>query len=622
MNSFLPVCQDDVSALGWDSLDFIVITGDAYVDHPSFGAAIISRLLTEEGYRVGIISQPDWRSIDDFRKLGRPNLAFLITAGNLDSMVNHYTASKKRRREDEYAPGGVMGKRPDRATIAYSSRAKEAYKGVQVIIGGIEASMRRLAHYDYWDDKVRRSILIDAKADYLIYGMAETQMIHLARLLRDNESEETIRKLPGICYKAKQLDHLVDYFIIPGFEEVSQDKKKYANAFRRQTEENDPFLGKAIAQYHDNAFVIQNPPAKPLTTAELDRVYALPYVREWHPQYDAQGGVPALQEVKFSITTHRGCFGGCAFCAIHFHQGAIIQSRSEDSILKEIYTLTKFNDFKGVIHDVGGPTANMYQLGCSVSPPGQRACSRSSCLYPNICPQLDTDHGPSISLLEKARAIPGVKKVFIRSGIRYDLLMADSKSRYIDNLCSYHISGQLKVAPEHAVDAVTHQMNKPGIQKFDEFVKLYRHVNENLGKPQYLVPYFIASHPGCTLDDAIALAQYIKKLGHYPEQVQDFTPTPGTLSTAIYYTGINPMTGETVYVPRTETERKYQRALMQFFIPTHQDTVREALTVAGRTDLIGKGADSLVPNKHEKKHTNTRRNTPISKDQSTKKRRS
>jgi len=591
---FLPINKEDMAARGWEQTDFVLITGDAYVDHPSFGAAVISRLLENAGYKIGIIAQPDWRGTADFTRLGRPRLGVLVTAGNIDSLVAHYTAAKHRRKEDEYSPGGRAGLRPDRATIVYTNRVREAYGDIPVIIGGIEASMRRLAHYDYWDDKVRKAILLDAGADLLVYGMGEQPTLAIAEALQAGIAVKDITWIRGTCYKTAKLDQLSDYVIIPGYEEVAGNKKKYAAAFRRQAAENDPIRGKAIAQYQGNVFVVQNPPALPLTTTELDAVYDLPYVRRYHPIYERAGGVPAIQEVEFSLVSHRGCFGSCAFCAIAFHQGSVIQSRSQAGILAEAELLTRLPGFKGYIHDVGGPTANMYMMGCEPSRTHGH-CPDRDCLYPQPCRNLNTNHQPAVELLEKVRELPRVKKVFVRSGVRYDLLLADRSETYLANLCAHHISGQLKVAPEHAAKAVTDLMRKSGRAEFDRFADRYREMNAALLKKQYLVPYFIASHPGSRLQEAVELAEYIRDLGHYPEQVQDFTPTPGTLSTAMYYTGQDPFTGETVYVPRSEAERQMQRALLQFNNPKNYPLVRQALRLVGREDLIGSGRKCLVP---------------------------
>ena len=592
---FLPISKKDMEDRGWREVDFVLITGDAYVDHPSFGAAIIGRLLESCGYKVGVTAQPNWRTVDDFKEFGKPKLGFLITAGNMDSMVNHFTAAKKRRKEDEYSPGAKAGRRPDRATIVYTSRAKQAYKNTPVIIGGIEASLRRFAHYDYWEDKLRRSFLIDAKADYLVYGMAEKAIVELAEALKNQSSEQQIKEIRGLCYKTKSLEDLHNYELMPGFDDIQQDIKNFNSAFCKQQEKSQYPSTKSIVQHQGQFFLVQTPPQPPLSSEEMDHVYSLPYTKKAHPIYDKEGGVPAIQEVSFSVTTHRGCFGGCSFCAIYSHQGHIIQNRSEGNILKEVKKMTKFTDFKGIIHDVGGPTANMYEMNCSRRAQGENTCLRQSCLYPSPCPKLNADHSPSIQLLEKIRDIPGVKKVFIRSGIRYDLIMADPSKRYLDNLCSYHISGQMKVAPEHASKRVTDIMHKPNIEIFSAFVKLYRQINESLNKKQHLIPYFISGHPGSTLDDAVILAEYIRDIRCFPEQVQDFTPTPGTLSTAMFYTGSHPHTGEEVYIPKSEKERKAQRALMQYFIPRNHSAAKDALIAAGRSDLIGKGKKHLVP---------------------------
>ncbi|MGI5838339.1 MAG: YgiQ family radical SAM protein [bacterium] len=605
---FLPTDRKDMAKRGWDEVDFALITGDTYVDHPSFGAAIISRVLEAGGYKVGIIAQPDWRRREAFQELGRPRLGFLVTAGNIDSMVAHYTAAKRRRKEDEYSPGGKPGLRPDRATIVYTNRLREIYGDIPVILGGIEASMRRLAHYDYWDDKVRKAILLDAGANLLVYGMGEKAIGEIADALQGGVAVADINWVRGTCYKTAKLDQLTDYAIIPGYEEIADSKKKYAAAFRRQAAENDPVRGKALVQYQGNVFVVQNPPAIPLTTEEIDRIYDLPYTRRYHPVYERAGGVPAIREVEFSLVSHRGCFGSCAFCAIAFHQGSIIQNRSQAGILAEAELLTRLPGFKGYIHDLGGPTANMYMMGCEPSR-NSGHCQNRECLFPQPCRHLNTNHQPAVELLEKVRELPGVKKVFVRSGVRYDLLLADRSETYLVNLCAHHVSGQLKVAPEHAAKQVTDLMRKPGRELFDQFAARYRKLNEALLKKQYLVPYFIASHPGSRLEDAVELAEYIRDLGHYSEQVQDFTPTPGTLATAMYYTEQDPLTGEPVYVPRSEAEREMQRALLQFNNPRNYRLVRQALRQVGREDLIGSGKKCLVPADPAEKNAGTANTT-------------
>lgn len=594
MKDFLPVSKEDMEARGWYYLDYIIVTGDAYVDHPSFGAALIGRLLESRGYRVGIVAQPDWKNTVDFAALGRPRYAFLITAGNLDSMVANYTAGKHKRTEDDYSPGGKAGLRPDRACIVYANRVREAFPDVPVVLGGIEASLRRLAHYDYWDDKVRRSILIDARAPLLVYGMGEQQILEIAERLKKGEAIEELNDIRGTAFVTRDLsgekNMLFSYKTLPSFQEMAENKLKYAEAFRIQYLNQNPYTGQALVQEHDGGYVVQNPPARPLSEKEMDELYSLPFMRAAHPKYAKQGGVPALQEVEFSITSHRGCFGGCAFCALNFHQGRLIQKRSAESILTEIRQMTKSENFKGIIHDIGGPTANFRNPACR----GKR-CTERLCLYPEKCNNLQVDHAEYIDLLRKARSIPGVKKVFVRSGVRFDYLMADRKRKEIlKELCEHHVSGLLKVAPEHVAAGTLQAMRKPPKQVFTAFRQLFYDVNKSIGKEQYLVPYFIAGHPGTTLKDAVELAEYVRDLGYNPEQVQDFTPTPGSLATCMYYTGIDPLTGKKVYVPKSEKERRMQRALLQYRDPKNHPLVREALRRAGREDLIGYGPKALV----------------------------
>lgn len=586
---FLPVKKEDLAARGWDGLDIILVTGDAYVDHPSFAMAILGRVLESKGYRVGIIAQPDWTSLKDFQKLGRPRLYFGVSAGNLDSLVSNYTPNKKKRRSDAYSPGGKAGCRPDRATIVYANRLHEAYPGVPIVIGGIEASLRRFAHYDYWSDKVRRSLLFDAKADLLLYGMGERQVVRLAELLAKGVPMKKITDIRGSVYKAKELPD--DCLILPSYEEVKADKASYAKAVKLQYLNQNPFIGKRLAQKHGDQFLIQNIPDKPLSTEELDKVYELPYQRDYHPDYEAE--VPAIREVKFSLLSQRGCFGGCAFCAITHHQGRMIQARSAESLLREAKILTELPDFKGIIHDVGGPTANFRHLAC----PKQEkhgACVGKECLYPAPCPNLEVDHSEYFALLKKIRSLPKVKKVFIRSGIRYDYLLEDKRFfKYLEELCKHYVSGQLKVAPEHIAPNALAMMHKSGRRVFDRFRECYEAMNKKLGKKQYLVPYFMSSHPGCTLKDAVLLAEYIRDLHYQPEQVQDFTPTPGSLSTCMYYTGLDPLTGKKVHVP-DEKERTLQRALLQYKLPANRKLVEKALQKAGRQDLIGWGPKALL----------------------------
>ncbi len=618
--SFLPVTKEEMLERGWDQPDFLYISGDAYVDHPSFGHAIITRLLDSEGYKVGILPQPDWKNINDFMTLGRPKYAVLISSGVIDSMINHYTASKKPRSDDSYSPGGRAGFRPDRAVIVYAGKVKEAFKGIPVIIGGIEASLRRFAHYDYWDNKVRRTILQDSKADLLIYGMGEKPILEIAGLLAKGVPVENIKHVRGTAYLAGNNglpsnikavlgmdlpDDLPDgqeeYFVegnpsisvIPSYEEVASDKEKYAKAFMAQYNEQDALTGRILVQPHSGRYLVQNPPAYPLTSKEMDRVYALPYERTWHPKYDKDGGIPAITEVEFSITSHRGCYGGCSFCALNFHQGRVIQSRSQASILNEAKKLTWLPGFKGYIHDVGGPTANFRTPACERQKK-YGVCKGKQCLHPDACKNLQVDHSEYLSLLRRLREIPEIKKVFIRSGIRYDYLMLDKNDDFFIELCQHHVSGQLKVAPEHVVDRVLEKMGKPGRKVYDRFVKKFYEINKKIDKKQYLVPYLISSHPGSDLSAAVELAEYLKETGYYPEQVQDFYPTPGTLSTCMFYTGLDPRNMKKVYVPSRPREKAMQRALLQFGRKENYPLVYEALVEAGREDLIGFGKRCLI----------------------------
>ncbi|MCK4260795.1 MAG: YgiQ family radical SAM protein [Halanaerobiales bacterium] len=592
---FLPIDADDMHNRGWDQLDILLISGDAYVDHPSFGISLLGRWLEAHGYKVGIISQPNWRNTDDFKVFGDkpPRLFVGIASGNLDSMVNHYTAAKRRRKTDMYSPGGKSGMRPDRALIVYANRVREAFGDVPIVIGGLEASLRRFAHYDYWQDQVRRSILVDSRADLLVSGMGEKQIIEIAESLDSGIPIEYLNYIDGTVALVQSLDSLGDYVRIASYDKVKIDKAKYALAFKLQYQEQDPFHGRSIVQKHGDRFVIQNPPAKPLSTDELDRIYGLSYTRNYHPIYEKDGGVPALKEIKFSIVTHRGCYGACAFCALVQHQGKIIQSRSKESILSEVKLLTQLPDFKGVIHDVGGPTANMYQTKCGRGEEGH--CGKRSCLYPSPCGNLEKSHQEYIDLLRLIRRIPGVKHVFVRSGIRYDLMMADNENDFLKEFCEHHVSGQLKIAPEHVSSEVLHTMRKPSFDVYNRFRKKYGEINEQLDKKQYLVPYFISSHPGCSLDEMIKLAEHIRDLKYNPEQVQDFTPTPMTLATCMYYTGIDPLTGKKVFVARTPEEKQAQRALLQFRDPKNYELVKKALINAGREDLIGSGKNALIP---------------------------
>ena len=591
---FLPVSREDMKKRGWDRLDFVYISGDAYVDHPSFGHALICRQLEHYGYKVGIIAQPDFHSVDDFKKLGKPRLGFLISAGNVDSMVNHYSVFKKRRRTDFYSPGGEAGRRPDRACIVYTSRAKEAYKDVPVILGGIEASLRRFAHYDYWDNKLRRSLLLDSKADIISYGMGERSIVEIADALDSGIDARDITWIPGTVVRKKEVDD-GETIILPSFDEIKEDKLKFAESFRIQYMNNESQDGKPLAERYDrNLYVVQNPPQPPLSREELDEVYALPFVRECHPMYDEAGGVPAIKEVKFSITSSRGCFGGCAFCALTYHQGRVVQSRSQESIIAEAKLLTKMKDFKGYINDVGGPTANFRHPACRKQLE-KGTCKHRDCLFPEPCKNLDADHSEYIELLDKLREIPGIKKVFIRSGVRFDYALASGSDKFINRLCKYHVSGTLKVAPEHVSDNVLRHMRKPGNDVFRKFAKKYNEINERNGMKQFMIPYFISSHPGSTLDDAVELAEYLKSTHFVPDQVQDFYPTPGTLSTCMYYTGVDPLTGESVYVADSLEEKKMQRALLHFNKAENYDLVMKALKKTGRMDLVGYGEGKLIP---------------------------
>lgn len=593
MDTFLVTERADMEARGWAELDFVLISGDAYVDHPSFAPAVIGRYLESKGYRVGIIAQPDWNDVNAFKKLGKPRLASLVTAGNLDSMLNKFTAAKKIRREDDYSPGGEAGHRPDRATLVYSNRMKEAYRDVPLIIGGIEASLRRFGHYDYWSDTVRRSILVDSKADVLIYGMGELQIIELAEALDQNRFEESLPNIRGICYMSKEVPS-IECVECPSFEEIKADKMAFADAFRIQYDEQDPFYGRPIVQKHGDRYVVQNVPALPLTQEQMDAAYDLPYTRKWHPSYDDKGGVPALSEVQFSLVSQRGCFGSCSFCAITNHQGRIIQNRSHQSLIDEAKLMINMDGFKGYIHDVGGPTANFRHLACDKQAVFG-ACKGRTCAAPEPCENLNTNHDDYIALLRKLRKLKGVKKVFVRSGLRYDYVLADNNKAFVKELCQYHVSGQLKVAPEHVSKRVTTMMGKAGKEEFLTFKKWFEEANRELGKKQYLVPYFMSSHPGCTLEDAIELAEFLRDQHMYPEQVQDFIPTPGSLSTCMYYTGINPLDGKPVYVAKKGRDKAKQRALMQYKNIENYDLVKEALIEANRRDLIGFGPECLIP---------------------------
>ena len=591
---FLPISRADMIRRGWDELDFLFVSGDAYVDHPSFGPAIITRLLEKAGFRVGVIAQPNWRDTVDFKVMGRPRLAVLIYAGNMDSMLNKLTAAKKIRGSDAYSPGGEAGRRPDRATLVYANRVRECWPDIPVIIGGIEASLRRFSHYDYWSDSVRRSILVDSRADLLIYGMGESQILEIARQLAQGIPVGEIRNVRGTCYLTGSESDVPDNALeAPSHEQVSESKKDYAAAFKLEYLEQDPLRGQPIVQKHGERFLVQLPPALPLDTREMDRIYSLPYERTWHPNYDEAGGVPAITEVQFSITSHRGCFGACSFCAIGSHQGRIIQQRSHKSIIQEALLLTRLPGFKGYIHDVGGPTANFRHPACAKQLKAG-ACRDRQCLYPKPCPHLDTDHSDYLQLLRELRALPGIKKVFIRSGIRYDYLMAGQYQAFLSDLCEHHVSGQLKVAPEHVAGPVMEAMQKSGKDVFLKFLAAYRRENQRLGKDQYLVPYLMCSHPGSSLPEAIELAEFLREIGYHPEQVQEFIPTPGSLSAAMYYTGLNPLTGREIFVPRTPEQRQMQRALLQYRNPKNRRIVLQALRKAGRNDLIGYAPGCLL----------------------------
>ena len=592
--NFLPITREEMKGRGWDQVDFVYVSGDAYVDHPSFGHAIITRLLESRGYRVGIIAQPDWRKPESVQVFGEPRLGFLVSAGNMDSMVNHYSVSKKRRKTDAYTPGGEMGKRPDYACVVYGNLIRQTYKKTPIILGGIEASLRRMAHYDYWSDKLKRSVLLDSGADVISYGMGEHSIVELAEALDAGIPVEDITYIAGTVVKAKSLDSIYDAEILPSFEDLKADKMNYARSFYTQYLNTDAFNGKRLVEpYSDHLYVVQNPPAAPLTQMEMDDVYSLPYQRTYHPSYEAKGGVPAIKEIKFSLISNRGCFGGCSFCALTFHQGRIVQVRSHESLIEEAKEITKDKDFKGYIHDVGGPTANFRHPSCKKQME-HGVCKTRQCLFPSPCKNLDADHRDYVSLLRKLRDIPKVKKVFIRSGIRFDYLLADKKQEFLRELCEYHVSGQLKVAPEHVAGPVLSLMGKPEHKVYEEFTRQFYKMNEKIGKEQYLVPYLMSSHPGSTLKEAVELAEYCRDLGYMPEQVQDFYPTPSTLSTCMYYTGVDPRTMQKVYVPKSPHEKAMQRALIQYRNPELYDLVIEALHKAGRSDLIGFGPKCLV----------------------------
>lgn len=599
---FLPICRKDMEELGWDRPDFVYVSGDAYVDHPSFGHAIITRLLQAHGYKVCIIAQPDWKDKQSVTEFGEPRYAFLVSAGNMDSMVNHYSVSKKRRRTDAFTPGGVIGKRPDYATVVYSNLIRQVYKKTPIILGGIEASLRRLAHYDYWSDRLKRSVLLDSGADLISYGMGERSIVEIAEALESGIDIKDITFIPGTVYRTKSLESVYDAISLPEYEEMKREKLAYARSFYTQYKNTDPFTGKRLIEpYNEHLYVVQNPPSMPLDESEMDQVYGYPYRRTYHSSYEKLGGVPAIAEVKFSLISNRGCFGGCNFCALTFHQGRILQTRSHESLLDEARKLTEDKDFKGYIHDVGGPTADFRQPSCEKQLTCG-VCKEKQCLFPKPCKNLKADHKDYVRLLRELRALPKVKKVFIRSGIRFDYVMADKDDTFLRELCKYHVSGQLKVAPEHVSDAVLKKMGKPENGVYQSFVKKYMKINQEISKDQYLVPYLMSSHPGSTMKDAIKLAEYLRDLGYMPEQVQDFYPTPSTVSTCMYYTGVDPRDMSPVYVPKNPHEKAMQRALIQYRDPKNYDLVMEALRKEGRMDLVGFEKHCLIrPRKIGKK---------------------
>ena len=591
---FLPISKEEMKQRGWDQVDFVYVSGDAYVDHPSFGHAIITRVLEAHGYKVGIIAQPDWKKKESIMVFGEPRLAFLVSSGNMDSMVNHYTVSKKRRKTDAFTPGGVMGKRPDYATVVYSNLIRQVYKKTPIILGGIEASLRRLAHYDYWSNKLKRSILLDSGADILSYGMGERSIVEIAEALDSGMSVSDITYIDGTVCKVKSLDCVYDAITLQSYDELQQDKLNYAKSFYVQYCNTDPFTAKRLVEpYGEHLYIVQNPPSKPLNQSEMDRVYSYPYMRTYHPSYEKLGGVPAIEEVKYSLISNRGCFGACSFCALTFHQGRIIQTRSHESLISEAKNFIWDKDFKGYIHDVGGPTANFRAPACEKQLT-HGACKNKQCLFPKPCKNMKVDHKDYLRLLRKLRELPNVKKVFIRSGIRFDYLIADKDDTFFKELCEHHISGQLKVAPEHISDAVLQRMGKPENSVYQAFTKKYKQINEKLEKKQFLVPYLMSSHPGSTMKEAVELAEYLRDLGYMPEQVQDFYPTPSTISTCMYYTGVDPRTMEKVYVPVNPHEKAMQRALIQYRNPKNYDLVLEALKIADRMDLVGYDKKCLI----------------------------
>ena len=601
MNSgFLPVCRREMEERGWESVDFVYVSGDAYVDHPSFGHAIITRVLEAHGYRVGIIPQPDWKNPSSITEFGEPRLGFLVSAGNMDSMVNHYSVSKKRRKTDAFSPGGVTGRRPDYAVVVYGNLIRQVYKKTPVILGGIEASLRRLAHYDYWSDRLKRSVLLDSSADIISYGMGERSIVEIAEALESGIAVNDITFVPGTVYKTKNLDSVYDGIMLPGYDEMKADRLSYARSFYTQYCNTDPFSAQRLIEpYGEHLFVVQNMPSMPLSQEEMDSVYSLPYMRTYHPSYEKDGGVPAIAEVKFSLVSNRGCFGGCNFCALTFHQGRILQARSHESLIEEAETLIKEPDFKGYIHDVGGPTANFRHPSCQKQL-SHGVCKDRQCLFPKPCPNLKASHQDYVNLLRKLRNLPGVKKVFIRSGIRFDYVMEDPDDTFFLELCEHHISGQLKVAPEHVSDGIIRKMGKPANRVYQAFGKKYQELNKKLNKKQYLVPYLMSSHPGSTMREAVELAEYIRDLKYMPEQVQDFYPTPSTISTCMYYTGVDPRDMTPVYVPKNPHEKALQRALIQYRDPKNYDLVMEALKLAGRLDLVGYDSRCLIRPKQER----------------------
>jgi uncharacterized radical SAM protein YgiQ len=608
MNKYLPITKEDLDERGWSQLDFLFISGDAYVDDPSFGPAVICRVLESHGYKVGIISQPDWKDLRSIKILGKPRLGVLISAGNLDSMLSHYTAARKRRKKDSYTAGGIIGKRPDHATIVYSRMVKKVWKDIPIVIGGIEASLRRFTHYDYWEDKLRPSILLESDADLLIYGMGEKQIVEIANYLSGGLSINDIRFVKGTMYHINNLDELYEEYIsLPSHSAILNDKKEFAHAFKLQDMEQDAFNGKIVVQEYNGKYAVQNIPPMPLTTEEMDAIYDLPYCRNYHPSYEILGGVPAIDEVKFSIVGQRGCFGSCSFCAIHAHQGRIIQSRSHESIIKEAKIISKLPNFKGYIHDVGGPTANFTHVSCKKQLE-HGVCKDRQCLFPEPCPNIDHDHSDYIKLLRELRQLPGIKKVFIRSGIRYDYLLLEESDEFLTELCKYHVSGQLKIAPEHVATNALKYMRKPGKEVYLKFMKAFKAKNEELGLKQYLIPYFISSHPGCKMGDAVQLSEFLRDINHQPEQVQDFIPTPSSYSTAMYYSGVDPETGKEVFVTRNPHHKAMQRALMQFKNPRNKTLVKEALVLAQREDLIGNEPRCLISNQTGINRRNDRNN--------------